>query len=270
MTDLTFDVLLPVYLGDRLDFVRTAIDSILSNSILPVNLVVVKDGPVRAEVQDFLINLKKSNEIVQLIDLENNSGLSSALNYGLKFCKSRYTIRCDADDRNFTDRFESILQHFLLTGADIVGSHVIEVDEATGSERIKRVPIGSARIRAFSRWRNPVNHMSVAFDREKIVDLGGYPHVLLKEDYCLWLNALSKGYKISNIDRCLVMANAGESMLRRRSNSKSLQSEFLLFRFRYRLRFDGFLISVCSFLVRVIILSLPFSVLKKVYRHLRG
>lgn len=264
-----FDVLMPVYIGDDPSVVKAAIESVLNNTAKPQRFVIVKDGPVQKELERYLEILENDHPYVYLCGTVVNYGLGSALNLGLDNCISDLVFRCDADDINHLERFQTQLNEFAAIDADILGCQIEEVDPDSGTKRIKRVPCTSLEIMNFSIWRNPINHMTVLFRKSKILKLGGYPNLLYKEDYGLWLMALKQGLQIHNIDKVLVTATAGDSMIKRRSNFKSIISEWYLFLLKRQVFKHNGLKTFLAFLVRVIILLLPVSLLKYLYRHLR-
>ena len=45
------------------------------------------------------------------------------------------------------------------------------------------------------KYRNPVNHPTVFFNRNRIIGIGGYPNARLGQDYLLWINAIINGLK---------------------------------------------------------------------------
>lgn len=264
-----FDVLMPVYIGDEPSVVKAAIESVLNNTAKPQRFVIVKDGPVQKELERYLEILTNDHSYVYLCGTTVNYGLGSALNLGLDNCISDLVFRCDADDINHLERFQTQLYDFAEIDADILGCQIEEVDPNTGIKRVKRVPCASLDIEHFSIWRNPINHMTVLFRKSKILQLGGYPNLLYKEDYGLWLMALKQGLNVHNIDKVLVTATAGDSMIKRRSNLKSIISEWYLFLLKRQVFKSKGLKTFLAFLLRVIFLLLPVALLKYLYRHLR-
>ncbi len=68
--------------------------------------------------------------------------------------------------------------------------------------------------------------MTVVFKKSIILRLGGYPeHLLQMQDFALWGNLLSKGYKGFNINESLVKVRAGSELLNRRKGLHYLKRE---------------------------------------------
>lgn len=265
-----FDVLMSVYSGDQLDVFTEAVESVLRNTITPKTFVIVVDGPVEYEVNQYIHSLENSNSFVFIRKLDCNMGLANALNIGLQDCESELVFRCDADDMNALNRFETQMRELNEYECDIIGAQIIEVDPLTNKSRVKTVPVELSEIEKYAHYRNPINHMSVLFKKSKILQLGGYPPIMYKEDYALWLKALNKGMNIRNSAECLVRARAGDSLITRRRNLSSLKSEFTLFYYRLKELRQPVLYSLISFIIRISILILPNRLLKHVYTFLRN
>jgi len=264
-----FDVLLPVYIGDTIEKFSGAIESIKENSVYPENLIITIDGAIKNDIAGFLEKLDLKNIKVIKHKIDNNTGLANALNQGLLLCQNEIVFRCDADDFNLSKRFEIQMRSLLDQKLDILGSYILEVDPIDGSENLKKVPIKEEKIRRYSLYRNPLNHMSVVFKKTPIIELGGYPTIKFKEDYGLWIKCIHKGLKIGNVDKVLVKASAGLSMVKRRKGFESMVSEYLLLKLRISLGQKVTPLIAYAFLVRLFILFLPIGLLKKVYKFLR-
>lgn len=255
---MDFTVLICVYDRDDHILFHKAIESILENSLLPKEIVLVIDGKLNEQLMK-IINFYKKNTILKTYHLNQNVGLAKALNFGLKKIRTPIVIRADADDINLPNRFE-ILVHKIKTGNfDVVGSYITERDLLKNISITKKVPLENSQIVKMSKIRNPINHMSVAFKIKSVLDLGGYPEIDLKEDYALWLKMIYNNCTFVNIAKSLVLVNAGDQMIVRRTSIKSLASEFDLLKFRKNKTVKDFIF----FLFRIIFHFVPF-VLKKI------
>ena len=95
---MNFSVLMSVYKKDRLEFVKTALESIVNQTRKPSEIVLVVDGPVDTELGQWLQDYEEQNKMVQIIVLEENLGLGNALEIGLNRCSYELVARMDADD----------------------------------------------------------------------------------------------------------------------------------------------------------------------------
>src|SRR5579859_5718492 len=121
-----FSLLMPVYDGDRPDHLRRAFRSAVDDqTVRPDQVIIVRDGPVRAELATCLDELQASSPVpVTFVPLEHNGGLGPALDRGLSESWHDVVARMDADDVAMPYRFE--VQLPLIEDADIVGSGLLE------------------------------------------------------------------------------------------------------------------------------------------------
>ena len=230
----TFSVLMPVY--DRDDIVLafdSAINSCLKNTVVPDEIIVVVDGPVRS---DFVSKIKAFENKGQItaVWLSENMGITVALNQGLKHVNSRYVFRADGDDVNRLNRFEVQL-NMLKQGFSLVGGAICERDRKNRILAVKRVPLEHDLILRYGLRRCPFNHMTVAFELKSVQDIGGYPNYIsevgLGEDWALWMLLLKAGVRASNTDEILVDASSDIGMYRRRGGFRKIFSELKMQRF---------------------------------------
>ena len=124
-------------------------------------------------------------------------------------------------------------------------------------------------IKKISRWRNPINHMAVAYRKKAVFSVGLYPDIKFKEDYALWLKMIASNKKIINIPKVLVDATVGSEMYSRRTGLGHLKSELDLLKFRFFLENENKVFAILSFIIRSCF-GLVFPALKKhIYFFLR-
>lgn len=221
-----FTVLLAVYKKDDPDLFSKALESIFLNSLQPKELLIVADGELSNQLKE-VIGCYENCQYLKFIQLPKNLGLAEALNVGLREINTEYTIRADADDFNYSNRFEQVIEK-LDEGYDLVGSAIREVDKEGEFVAFRKSPKTEAEIKVFASKRNPFNHMTVGFRTRWVQKVGGYPAIYLKEDYALWATLLSIGCRACNLDVALVDATAGTEMFQRRSGLKYAIAEINL------------------------------------------
>lgn len=261
-----FTVLMPVYdsfhITSRFD---SAINSVYTNTLKPKTVIIIANGKLSKKFKIKLLKIKKKKKF-RLYFLKKAS-LHEALNYGLKKINTPWIIRADGDDINNKNRFKILSNYF--EKYDLIGSYVDEVDENNKLQRIKKVPILQKNIIRYARFRNPFNHMSVAFRSEIVKKVGYYPHIYLKEDYALWAKLIQSNAKMINLSKRLVMAYSGSNMVMRRSGYKILFSEIMLQKLLYDTKINSIFLSFASFTVRFLFLLAPFQIKKILYNIIR-
>lgn len=214
-----FSVLMSVYLKENPEFLRLAIDSIVKQTIMPNQVVIVKDGPLTPELDGVIdeFNLLYPG-LFKIVSLETNRGLGLALREGVIMCDNELIARMDSDDISRSDRFELQLKEFMKDPAlDICGSHVLEFEVNIENIVAKRiVPIEDEAIKKYQKRRDGFNHVSVMFKKSAVLRAGNYQSCLLMEDTLLWVNIFLSGAKAVNIDDYLVFVRIGKDMFERR------------------------------------------------------
>ena len=238
--DQRYSVLMAVYVKEQPENLRLAIQSMLDQTVVPKDFVIVCDGPLTQELDDVIAEFVDIYpETFQIVRLERNQGLGNALNTGLEFCRYDLIARMDSDDISLPYRCECQLEMFRKNPRlALCSGDIAEFDsDPDDIEGIRYVPKTHKEILKYARKRNPINHMAVMYKRSAVKYAGGYIEVKLAEDYDLWVRMLQKGYQAANADRILVKARAGDSLYVRRGGLGyirsvcRLQREFLASRF---------------------------------------
>lgn len=228
-------VLLPVWAGDRPEFLTDAFRSSVDKQIVPPDqVVVVRDGPVPAALERCLAELADTSPVpVDVVALDRNRGLGVALDAGIEACTQPAIARMDADDISLPHRF-AVQLPIIDGGADIVGSGLIEFgadpDDVLG---IRTPPVEPADILERARFAVPFNHPTVVYRREIVRAVGGYTDFALMEDYLLWAKLIMAGARVANVAEPLVKYRIGEGAYARRGGLGQLRAELAVQR-RFR------------------------------------
>jgi glycosyltransferase involved in cell wall biosynthesis len=231
-----FSLLMPVYGGDRADYLRRAFRSAVGDqAVRPDQVIIVRDGTVHDELAACLDELRASSPVpVTFVPLERNGGLGPALDRGLAASWFDVVARMDADDVAMPYRFE--VQLPLIEHADIVGSGLLEFVADTDDIVGQRVPpLDQKQIERYARIHDPFNHPTVVYRRSAVLAAGGYGDIPLMEDYSLFARMLSNGARAVNVPEPLVFYRVGAQAFKRRGGMRLLRSELRLQReFRQR------------------------------------
>ncbi|MGH8860874.1 MAG: glycosyltransferase [Jatrophihabitantaceae bacterium] len=263
-----FALLLPVYTGDRPEYLRAAFHSAVQEQTLrPSTVLLVRDGPVRPEMDECIEELRASSPVpVRLVPIEHSTGLGPALDAGLAASPCDIVARMDADDVAMPNRF-AVQIPLICSGADIVGAGLVEFETDPSIPGRRRVPPTEPDdIRRYARIHDPFNHPTVIYRREAVLAAGGYGDLALMEDYWLFSRMLAAGARPRNVAEPLVYYRVGAGAYQRRGGRAQLHAELQLQR---RLR-DGGLISRTQYVRNVIVRGgyrlLPWRLRRSVYR----
>jgi len=225
-----FSVLMSCYKNDNAEFLRVALSSILCQTRCPNEVILVKDGPLNPDHEDVIKKLEEEFFCVgvkfSVVPLPINLGLGNALQKGLDVCTEKYIVRMDADDISRPNRFERLADIIEMNcEADIFGSQIEEFLESPNDlGRFRVVPMQHKQIVSFGRLRNPMNHVTVCFKRDVVIQSGGYEPMLWLEDWFLWLKLISQNIKFLNVDEVHVDVRVS-SLTERRTGWKYLAAE---------------------------------------------
>jgi glycosyltransferase involved in cell wall biosynthesis len=266
-----FSVLMTVYKDDNPNYFRSSLNSVLDQTVMPEEIILVKDGPVPNEIQVVIDDLDKQHPaIINQLQLENNLGLGLALNKGLEVCNYELIARMDSDDISLRDRFEKQLKCFEEDHElDIVGCQVKEfVDTPENIVGARNVPLDNTAINHYARRRDPFNHPTVMYRKSKLFQFGPYGNYRKNQDTDLWIKLLSNGCKGKNVNEYLLMFRFDDSTYKKR---KSWTNTKLLIKIRnnaYKIGFSSFFDYILIVIVQLSVLILPVKVQKFFYRKI--
>jgi len=220
-------VLLAVHNDAR--FLREAIDSILSQTLGDLELLVIDDAStddtpaVLAAVEDQRLVVLRNDE---------QAGLATALNRGLDRASGAFVARLDADDVALPERLERQVERLRADShTAVVGSAVTDLDEQGRRGRTHVLPSGATPLRWHALFSSPFFHPTVLVDREALAanSLRYDTTYLESEDYDLWtrLFACADG---DNLREPLVLkrVHAGQASQRRGDVQESFQRRVAL------------------------------------------
>lgn len=269
MTENGFSLLLPIYAGDKPDYLTRAFrSSVHDQTVPPTEVVLVQDGPVPDALADTMATLSAESPVpTKLLVLEKNHGLAVALERGMAACQFDVIARMDADDISLPERFSKQLAQ-LNGGLDLVGTGMFEFADEVGTVIGRRTPpSGHQTIARYARFHDPFNHPTVMYRRCAVEKAGGYVDVGLMEDYWLFARMIHSGARVENLPEPLVMYRVGNGAYARRGGLRQLKAELRLQR---EFRKSGFTTRAQGFrnvIVRGGYRLVPVGIRRIVYRR---
>ncbi len=225
---MEFSVLMSVYDKEKPEFFDLALESIIKQTLMPNEIVLVEDGPINKGLEAVINKYKeKYGELIKSVVLPENQGLGIALNEGLKHCKNELVARMDTDDISKENRFEEQIKRFTEDSElTMVGGSIAEFDKISEDAKSLRVlPETHDKIIPFLKKRNAFNHATVMYKKSKVLAAGGYLDCPYFEDYYLWTRmAMDKTNKFYNIQSVLLYVRIGNNMLDRRGGKNYVRS----------------------------------------------
>lgn len=239
--DIKFSVSMCVYWGDNAQWFEAAVQSILNQTLLPNEVVLVVDGPVPDELNAVILNLEEKDNF-KAIRLEKNQGHGIARKKGLDNCTNEIVAIMDADDICAPTRFEKQIEAFRnYPDSDIIGGMITEFIDTPDNVVGKRiVPLEDTKIKEYMQRRCPMNLVTVMFKKSSIEKVGGFIDWYCEEDYYLWLRMALANMKFKNVDDVLVNVRVGKEMYQRRGGVKYFKSEAKLQKYMLDNKVIGF------------------------------
>lgn len=261
-----------VYAGDKSDYLRQSIDSMLAQTVPTDDFVLVKDGMLTPELEETIASyIEAYSGIFNVVSLPQNVGLGAALMEGLPLCRNELVARMDADDISLPDRCRKELEAFEKNESlSIVGSFTDEFSDSPDLIiRTRQVPLENTAILLASRRRNPFNHPSVMFRKSAVIGAGNYSPMRTNQDVELWVRMLNMGYKGENIGESLIKFRFDEGTYLRRKNRKNVSLMISLWSGFLKKGFCSPLDFLSVFIAQAAIFILPIPFVKLAYKIFR-
>ena len=268
---INYSVLMSVYIKDNVEWLTLSIESMLKQTLVPDEIVIIKDGPLTEELNQVLNDFySKFPSIFKIVDIPQNVKLGLALQRGILECKNELIARMDSDDISVPDRCEKQIE-YMCSHQDIgmVGCIIDEFINETSNVIARRIlPEKHSEIVKFSKRRVPITHPTVIFKKSDVIRCGNYKERHLVEDYDIFVRLLKNGVKAYNIQSPLVYVRVSDNFYRRRGGIRYLRS---LLSFNLELYRMGWT-SKIDFLVRstanIVVCVMPNKIRDIIYKKL--
>jgi len=195
-------VILPIW-KPNLSHLKTCIDSVVAQTYSDIEIIIIyKKSP---GFDDGFYRLIKEYRDDKIKVVEDNSGLSDALNAGIIKSRGEFIAKISGNDFCEIDRFEKQLKFKENHKYNVVSTLGYFISNEGKKIAKIQVPITHQEIRKEMMLRNPILNSSVLMDRRMLEDIGAYDtSFVYAEDYELWFRAMSHGYKFGNVPEYLV------------------------------------------------------------------
>lgn len=266
---MKISVLMSVYKKEKPEYLRRALQSVFEQTLSCDEVVLIKDGPIGAELENVIDEFCVQYPNLHPHSLKTNVQLGKALAIGVTLCKNEFVARMDTDDIAVPERLqvqhEYLMQHPKVA---VVGGNIAEFINEGEVIRTKKMPTDFGALYKYGKTRNPLNHMTVMFRKCAVLDCGNYCHFPLLEDYHLWSRMLAKGYEIGNIAEVLVYARIDDNFSLKRGGWEYFKRYCELRRMQQKIGYTNlteyFWGMICSFVMTM----QPIRMRDWVYKHI--
>lgn len=265
---MNYSVLMSVFWKENANFLNTAIQSIVDQTVKTNDFVIICDGPLGKEKNKILREFSCKYPYIKIFRNKKNLGLGVSLNKGISLCKNNIIMRMDSDDYSLPNRAEEQLK-IISEGYDITSSYVGEfVSDYRIPEYLKKIPITNQDILKFVKKRNPFNHPAVMFLKDKVIECGNYSDIKYRQDYELWIRMLGNGCVAKNIPIPLVNMRIGNGMIERRFTKDTVACDKYVRKQLFKYNFINKFEYLCLSLGYKIVYILPISIKKIFYKRI--
>ena len=224
---IKFTLVMCIYEKENPAYFTQCLESILAQTVLPDELIIVEDGPLTVDLGNVIQNLQFPREL-NIISLPENVTQGPARAEGVKAAKHDWIAIMDSDDVCRPDRFKKQLEMIENNPElELIGAQIAEFpDIPANTISVRTVPQNHTDIVSFAKKRNPFNQMTVMFKRDHAISAGNYRYFPWFEDYDLWVRMINNGSRCANHPDILVDARVGSGMYGRRRGLSYAQSEW--------------------------------------------
>lgn len=256
-----YSVLMSVYDKVEPSYFREAIRSMMAQTLVTDDFVIVCDGPLNEALDEVIAQAEREYPgVFQIVRLAENMGIGAAAEAGLRRCKNDLVAKMDSDDIALPERCEKQVRRFMECPELMVLGGLIEEFDSNPDQAfaVRTVPCTYEEIRHFARRRQPFNNVTVMYRQKAVLAVGGYRNLRRSEDFDLYLRLLYGGCYAENLDAVLVKVRVNNSAVSRRASWDTLvgcaRSRWYSFRIGYASLLD---VIICVLGEAVIVLSPP-------------
>ena len=269
--DYRFSVLMSVYKNDNSKYFSVAVDSIINQTLVPDEIVIVIDVEIPEATEKVIEEKKKKYSNFNVVRLSKNAGQSNALNKGLSNCTYNFVARMDADDISEPERFEKQINVFKQDNEVVVTSgYTLDISSNGDDYGIRKVPLSFDEVKKYFKRRSPVNHGACMYQKDFVLKVGGYKDFKQTQDYILWGDILKNGGVIKNIPEVLLKVRVDDNYSRKRT-LLYIKEELKTQKYFYSINMLNKKALIVNFFCRVLVRLLPSKMLFISYKKfLRG
>jgi len=195
-------VLMSVF-NEKEEWLKEAIDSILNQTFLNFEFIIINDNPERELNMSLLEVYKEKDSRIVVLNNSVNIGLTKSLNVGLRLAKGKYIARMDADDISLPKRLEMQFDFLERNSNCIVcGTFVENFGLKKG---IRKYPVKHGDCLNELIINSCFAHPSVMFRRDVLLaqDIWYDENMRQSQDYKLWVDLINLG-EFCNISEVLL------------------------------------------------------------------
>ena len=189
-------IITPAYNAEK--YIKTAIDSIINQSYINWELIVIDDAS-RDNTWKIVQKYYKTDARIKILRNRTNLNVSRCLNLAISYSRGKYIARMDADDWSFPNRIKEQVT-FMENDSNIVasGGAMMVCDVNLKKLYDRKYPESDIQIRKSIFRTSPFCQPSMIYRTKSLIEIGGFTDKEFNEDLDLILRLGQKG-KFRNI-----------------------------------------------------------------------
>lgn len=266
-----YSVLMSVYCKEKPEWLDYSIESMMKQTVMCDEFLLVEDGPLTAELENVIQKYKtRYPDIFNIVKIEKNGGLGPALKLGVEKCRNEFIARMDSDDYSVPDRIEKQFKVFENNpDIDLVGSNVEEFEEDISNITCHVIlPENQKEIYKFSKKRCPFRHPSLLYKKSAVLKADNYRDFYLCEDYDLYIRLLKTGCICYNVQEPLVYMRIGKDFYKRRGGIKYMKTILKFKNEQLRTGYFSIFDYLKSTIPHIIVCLIPNNIRDWIYKNL--
>lgn len=182
------------------DTIGRAIDSVLSQTLIPNEIILIDDSSSDQTLSILNIYKEKFCDLITLVRLETNSGASVARNFGIKFARNNLIAFLDSDDTWHPNKIEIQANLMLSDSSIILSGHRVKLWEPDSKKsdsdgvNLKKITLNKLLFKNY--FNTPsvmIRNCGLQFPSDQ----------RYAEDFKLWLDIAKSGKQLVLIDQVL-------------------------------------------------------------------
>lgn len=199
------------------DFLKESIKSILNQSYLNIEFIIVANGAEHEKIYLYILNVIKDFDAKNIIVLKTPiAQLGFALNLCISVCNGQLIARMDADDISHPNRITEQVMYLLTNKLDMVGSQLRLINTHGTVIGIQQYPLAASKIYNLLPFRNCFAHNTILIRKSILLKARGYCGGFNTEDYDLWLRLRKTNIKWANMNEFHVDYRIHDAATRRK------------------------------------------------------
>lgn len=201
-----YSILISLYYKENPKHLKEALDSIFTQTVRSNDVVLVEDGKLGDDLERVVKDYEEKHPELHVVRFDENRGLGYALNDGILQCKNEIVARMDTDDIAKPNRMEKQLKVMAEHPEYVMVSSWIDefVTDKEHVTSIRKLPEMPSDVLEYAKKRCPVNHPTVMYRKQEVLNVGGYQTKYFPEDYFLWIKMLMNGCLVYNLQESLL------------------------------------------------------------------